>query len=117
MGTASYMPLEQAAGKAVDARADVYAIGAMLYHLVSGRPPFQGQSHEVLAQLRAAAPRFLVAIGGAPADLIAIINKAMSREAADRYAHAGELLDALTALDKSKLARKRNLWRQLFGGR
>ena len=43
MGTPAYMPAEQALGEAVDERADVYALGAMLYHVLAGAPPYTGQ--------------------------------------------------------------------------
>ena len=41
LGTPSYMPLEQAIGQNIDARSDVYAIGAMLYHLLAGYAPYR----------------------------------------------------------------------------
>ncbi len=44
LGTPAYMPPEQAAGRPVDARADVYALGAILYHLVAGAPPYEGRT-------------------------------------------------------------------------
>ena len=45
------MSPEQATGKSVDQRADVYALGTILYHLLAGKPPYQGNSAQILVQL------------------------------------------------------------------
>ena len=96
LGTPAYMPPEQALGESVDERADVYALGAILYHLFAGAPPFEG----------ATAPRWcarslVVAAdphGGRPgvsADLAAIVARAMARDKDQRYAEARALADDL----------------------
>lgn len=93
MGTPAYMPPEQARGGEADERADVYALGAILYHLLAGHAPYSGQSSAgVLKQVLDAAPRPIEALEpGAPADLLAIVRKAMARDASDRYLTAKEL--------------------------
>lgn len=93
LGTPAYMPPEQAAGEAVDTRADVYAIGAMLYHVLTGAPPYRGGSAEAvcLAVLEQAPPPLPTRSPDLPADLVAIVNRAMARAAADRYPSAREL--------------------------
>ena len=93
MGTPAYMPPEQALGDAVDERADVYALGALLYHLLSGQRPHHGTTlEEILANVISAPPPSLATRApGVPADLVTIVEKAMAWEPDDRYATASEL--------------------------
>ncbi|MBZ0237434.1 MAG: serine/threonine protein kinase, partial [Deltaproteobacteria bacterium] len=93
MGTPAYMPPEQAEGEPVDERADVYALGVMLYHLIAGEMPYAGASSaDVLAAVLAGPPRpLLERVPAAPRDLAAIVAKAMARAPADRYPSALEL--------------------------
>jgi tetratricopeptide (TPR) repeat protein len=97
LGTPVYMAPEQARGEAVDERADVYGLGALLYHSLSGRPPYSGNSaKEVLRSVLTAAPRPLeVLMPELPADLGAIVRKAMLPNAADRYLTAKEMAEDL----------------------
>jgi serine/threonine-protein kinase len=92
VGTPAYMPPEQARGELHrhGPAADVYALGAMLYHLLAGRPPYQGASYDVLKQVVSGPPRALLE-DEAPAELAAICARAMAREPEDRYADAAEL--------------------------
>ena len=96
MGTPAYMPVEQATGQAVDERADVYAIGAMIYQLLGHRPPYLGATGDkVLDALVAGPPPLGRIVPDAPADVIAIVERAMARNPADRYATARELAEDL----------------------
>ncbi|MDX2094158.1 MAG: serine/threonine-protein kinase [Kofleriaceae bacterium] len=97
MGTPAYMAPEQARGEPLDARADVFALGAMLYHLLAGVPPYNARTAtDVIA---AAALGRVVPLEerekGAPADLLAIVHRAMAQEPRLRYPHAGELAEEL----------------------
>ncbi|MCY2986811.1 MAG: protein kinase [Planctomycetota bacterium] len=95
MGTPSYMPPEQAAGKRHEIQpvSDVYALGAVLYTLLTGRPPFQAATpldtlYQVLEQ-EPVAPRRLNA--RVPKDLETICFKAMEKDPANRYRTAGDM--------------------------
>jgi len=97
MGTPAYMAPEQARGEPVDQRADVFALGAMLYHLLAGVPPYNARTAtDVIA---AAALGKVVPLAtrerGAPPDLVAIVHRAMAPLPIDRYGDAGELASEL----------------------
>lgn len=97
LGTPAYMPPEQARGPDVDERADVYSLGAILYEVLAGRSPHgDAQPDEILARLRRVEPPTLLAMApSVPADLAAIVTKAIAREPADRYPSAKEFADDL----------------------
>jgi eukaryotic-like serine/threonine-protein kinase len=99
VGTPAYMAPEQARGltEEVDERTDVFALGALLYHVLSGRPPFKAEAGtDPLARARSAdAPPLTDLAPKAPAALVVIVARAMERDPADRYQTAGELAEAL----------------------
>ncbi len=97
MGTPAYMPPEQALGLAVDERADVYALGAILYHVLSGAPPYTGaNSKEILKKvLEGPPPPISKRMEGVPPDLAALVHTAMARDPAKRYPSAKEFAEDL----------------------
>ena len=99
LGTPSYMPPEQAAGGAAEMgpTSDVYSLGAILYELWTGRPPFQGETAlEVLCQLESDDPVSPSRLRpGMPRDLETICLKCLEKEQRRRYATAGALADDL----------------------
>ncbi len=97
MGTPAYMPPEQAAAEAVDERADVYALGAILYHVLAGRSPYAGVNGiKILQRVLEGPPTALPQIQrGIPLDLLAIVDKAMARDPAARYPTAKALAEDL----------------------
>jgi eukaryotic-like serine/threonine-protein kinase len=99
LGTPRTMAPEQARGATPDPRFDVYALGALLYHVLAGVPPYDGASaREVLGLLEAGPPAPIAERApGLPVDLVAIVEKAMARRPADRYPDAGALARDLEA--------------------
>jgi serine/threonine-protein kinase len=97
-GTATYAAPEQARGEQVDARADIFSTGVLLYEMLTGIWPFQGKTsvdvrHAVLHQepepLNQARP------GGVPAQLQSIVDRALAKDPRQRYQKVGELRDDL----------------------
>jgi tetratricopeptide (TPR) repeat protein len=93
LGTPRYMSPEQARGEPATRQSDVYSIGAILYHALSGEPPVAGEDVNAILERQArgdirplagVAPRL-------PGDLVAIVERAMAASAGARYASAGDL--------------------------
>lgn len=93
IGTAQYLSPEQARGEAVDARSDVYATGCVLYELLTGHPPFTGDSPVAVAyQHVREEPRPPSAIHpGVPRELDAIVLKALNKNPMNRYQSAADM--------------------------
>ena len=98
-GTPLYMAPEQARGEPIDFRADIYALGATLYHLVSGTPPYQADTVDALVSLHATAARPALPKKGRTrtesAAIDALCARMMAPLAVDRFASYDELLRAL----------------------
>jgi eukaryotic-like serine/threonine-protein kinase len=99
MGTAQYLSPEQAQGRPVDARSDLYSIGIVLYELLTGRVPFDAESPVTVALKQVnevpIAPRRLVP--EIPPGLEAIVLRALEKDPARRFADADEFISALEA--------------------
>ncbi len=113
VGTPSFMPPEQADARAgdLDQRADIYAVGAMLYTLLAGHLPYvppgkSRSSRTVLAAVRRGPPVPLRQVApGAPAELVAVCEKAMARSRNDRYATMDELGEDIRAYLENRVVR------------
>jgi len=93
MGTATYFSPEQAQGLRVDARSDIYSLGIVLYEMVVGRPPFQGDNPMAIAykHVREQPPPLRRANPDVPSPFEAIVMQAMAKNPNDRYVTADEL--------------------------
>lgn len=100
VGTAQYLSPEQAQGQTIDARADVYAAGCVLYELLTGRPPFTGDSPLAIAyQHVGQSPQPPSTYNGAlPREVDAVVLHALAKSPADRYPAAGQFAADLEAL-------------------
>jgi WD40 repeat protein/tRNA A-37 threonylcarbamoyl transferase component Bud32 len=105
VGTPAYMSPEQARGDVVDERADVYALGAVLYEVLAGSPPHADATPQaVLDRVIAGPPCPLpTVVPQVPSELATIVRKAMARDPDARYPHAGALAEDLRRFTTGKL--------------
>jgi serine/threonine-protein kinase len=96
MGTTDYVAPEQLVGGESDHRADIYNLGATLYHLLTGQPPFTGTTAaKMIAHHLSAVPPAHDVCADVPEPLSAIVEKMLSKDPNDRYQSAAEVVQAL----------------------
>ncbi|HMO47518.1 MAG TPA: protein kinase, partial [Rubrivivax sp.] len=100
VGSLAYMPPEQLDGDVLDARADIYALAGVLYHLIAGRPPFEAQQQAALMhQIYHAEPASLQLLrDGVPPRLGQLIARALSKRREDRHPDWDSFAQELSAL-------------------
>jgi serine/threonine-protein kinase len=120
LGTASYFSPEQAKGEPVDARADIYSAGVVLYELLTGRTPFRGDTPVAVAYQHVSEapmpPSELV--GTVPRSLDAVVLRALAKDPFQRYADAASFRESLDATIDGKAPTKRQvgaLHSELYG--
>jgi serine/threonine protein kinase/tetratricopeptide (TPR) repeat protein len=103
MGTAYYMSPEQAEGKRVDRRSDLFSLGVILYELVCGQRPFEGETETAIAYaVVSETPEPLARYkAGVPEELQHIVSKCLVKNPEERYQSAAELLADLKALRRT----------------
>lgn len=108
VGTPAYMAPEQWQRHAVDARADLYALGILLYEMISGKRPFEADSRDELMNLHihAAPPSLRQQFPNLPARVDAVIATALAKHPEDRYQTAREFLSAFRIALKSTSPRR-----------
>ncbi len=99
LGTAYYVAPEQAQGQPVDVRSDIYALGAILYHLIAGRPPFSGTNIPAILDqhIRSNPTPLPQARPGVPPEVCRLVERAMARERGRRFQSPAEMIRAVDA--------------------
>ena len=100
MGSPLYMSPEQAEGQPVDPRSDLYSFGATCFHMLAGRPPFEGNSPLAVAvqHVKSQPPDLMAVRPDLPPGLCGIVQRLLSKKPAERYASAAEVSRALRVL-------------------
>jgi eukaryotic-like serine/threonine-protein kinase len=113
LGTAAYMSPEQAEGRPVDRRSDIFSLGGVLYEMLAGRRPFAGTSDigVITAILRDTPTPVQSARRDVPAAVAAIVDRCLAKDPARRYQDAGVLGAALSGV-LARLTRPGRAWRQ-----
>ena len=104
IGTPAYMAPEQAQGDKVDGRADIYALGIILYEMLTGKQPYEADTPMGVAikHITDPVPHILDANPNLPYDIEEIIQKAMAKDRDDRYATAQEMVEALREIVRAE---------------
>ena len=114
-GTAAYMSPEQARGKSIDKRCDIWAFGCVLYEMLTGRRPFEGQDvTDVLARIVEQEPDFHALPAATPAPIRRLLQRCLEKDRRKRLPDIGvariEIDDALTTPDEASPTRVRPAW-------
>jgi len=113
VGTPGYMAPEQVSGKPVDGRADLYALGVLMYFLLSGRLPFAGDSPVATLDsiMNDTAPALRPRDSRTPSALIELVQTLMAKDPAQRYQTGAELAEELVQVQREMESLGRGRWR------
>ncbi len=100
IGTPAYMAPEQAQGTGVDGRTDIYAVGIILFEMLTGRQPYEADTPMAVAfkHITDPVPDILASNPNLPEDVDTVIQLAMAKDKEERFSTAGELVDALRTI-------------------
>ena len=117
LGTPAYMSPEQARREPTDRRTDIWALGVVIYEMVTGKLPFEAEREDAVAYAVVhQKPEPITALRvGVPVDLDRIVAKAMEKNRDDRYQHADEMIVDLRGLKKELESGAALLWMQIDG--
>ena len=109
VGTANYLSPEQARGEVADSRSDIYSVGCLLYELLTGRPPFLGDTPVAIAYQHVSAEYIPVSELNEelPVGIDNIISGALSKDPLARYQSASEMLDDINRIDRGEEVKKK----------
>lgn len=110
-GTPEYASPEQVRGDVLDAGTDIYSLGATLFHLLEGRPPFRGGDAKEIVERVLSAP--FPAMPSTPPGLAGIVRRAMERDRKRRFASMAEMAEALRVFVEGGASRKGPTWKTL----
>lgn len=101
VGTPYYMSPEQALGKQVDSRSDIFSVGVVMYEMLAGRRPFDGETvTETMMNIIMNEPADLASISpGIPRALADVVRRALQKKQEARYQTAGEMIEAMRSID------------------
>lgn len=101
VGTPYYMSPEQALGRPVDARSDLFSLGVVLYEAIAGKRPFEGESvtETMMNIIMQEAPGLATITAAVPSSLAEIVDRALQKKPERRFGSAGEMVDALAKVD------------------
>jgi serine/threonine-protein kinase len=109
LGTPRYMAPEVASGRPADHRSDIYSLGATFYHLLAGRPPFDGETPAIVMEqhIRGSPTPLYLFNPEISADVCEIVEKAMAKDPSHRYQDYDEVLSDLKAAKVARLTKER----------
>jgi serine/threonine-protein kinase len=119
VGTAQYLSPEQAVGDTADARSDIYSTGCLLFELLTGQPPFTGETPVSIAYQHVSGdiPSIRALMPDLPEDIETIVQVALAKKMEDRYQSAQEMLDDLIRVHQGQEISKKRTTKPFFSRR